>query len=256
MSKKNKYDYEKQLEFAKYIGFKTPVLAMNAIGKDEFKKRLRLYSEEDFFKPAKVNIPKENMTIPIKITKVGLFQAKYKAKKEKAESEMLSQGGKKLYFDENYILFPDGRLYSLNFYRFLKPQPKKNKYGNVFYQYSLRNRDRYIIARLVYLHFGNHSKKEYGEIDCITYKDKNAENYNIDNLEEVTQKELNQRQDSKFTGRDTADIAEQNSRIKAKHKDNIQQLIKMGYSKFAIGRLYNVSEPSVTRFLTRHGLIK
>lgn len=261
-----KDSFDMQLEFAKHIGFKSPALAMANLGKYEFQKQFKLHKESIVNKqkeepePNPKPQPEKEILIVEKPKKIRRFIKKPTPeeirKRTEIEFEMMLQGAKKMYFDENYLIFPDGKIYSLVSFKYLTPTSKKNTFGHKFHQYALRNGTKFIVARLVYLHFGNHQKRSYEEIDKLIHKDSNTENYHIDNLEEITQSELNERKVGAFIGRDSKVIIEAASKIKEEHRENISKLLTMGYSKEAIGRLYNVSKTSVDRFLKRHELIK
>lgn len=141
--------YQLKLNFAKHIGYKSVAEAIGALGITAFNNRYKISDFEEV---------KTEKTIP------------------------LSTICKPLMFDNNYIIYADGRVWTTYNKMFLIPKKVYGHNGTIYYVYNLRNRKKYRIARLVWLHFGNSGKEDYKSIEKITYKDGDSSNWHIDNL--------------------------------------------------------------------------
>ena len=95
--------------------------------------------------------------------------------------EDVSSGGTTLMFDKNYLIFSDGRVWSIFNKMFLVPIKRSNR-GKVYFNYLLRGRKQFNIAKLVWLHFGEHILINYSEVGELFYKDGDPLNFGIENL--------------------------------------------------------------------------
>ena len=105
------------------------------------------------------------------------------ATKSMAHPESKSAGGKALKFDGNYLIFPDGRVWTTHNKRFLTPIKRVNR-DKIYYTYILRGRKPYHINKLVWLHFGKHDIDYYIDVKNVTHKNKNPLDFTIENLVE------------------------------------------------------------------------
>lgn len=157
-------------------------------------------------------------------------------------------------FNNSYIIYNDGRLYSLHTNRFLAKIPVRDN-GNVYLTYNIRHNDnpkkKHTIARLVFYHFGKHKflKYELMKGDVIN-KDGNRENNRIENLLLLSRSEMNIRSGVK----PKPGIARQHAKIKDTEIEQVMKLKREGFTQRAIAKFYNTSEMSVLRFLRRHSL--
>ena len=124
----------------------------------------------------------------------------------------------------NYLIYEDGRVYSNNRKRFLKPQEKKDGY----LRFGLSKNDKqkwFFVHRLVALHY-IHNPDNKPQVDHI---DRNTKNNHVSNLRWVTHQEnIDHRIYTTNTGerfisyqkhRDSYDIRVKGNRICLKCKD-------------------------------------
>lgn len=255
--------YDQQLKYAQSLGFKTPALAIQNLGKAFFLEQFSRFNiketHEGLIERVKVDL-KKNL-IPIeKVKKVRkaliLSREKAEQKKIKMLEGLLYEGGKPLLVDENYIIFPDGRLFSILSYKFVKPIEQKDRRGQIYFNYSLRGKQCYMMSRLVYFHFGKHRKQSYQDIKRITYLDNNPANCHISNLQECTQMDINRKFGKNVIGAGNSIFAENLAKIKVTEKETISEMLTNGFTNKAIAKKYNVSEKSIGRYIKRHQLTK
>lgn len=145
--------YEAKLQFSKSLGYKSYAIAVGDMGLSRFNKEFG----ESFI----IITRKDTDAYPI---------------------EHESAGGVELLFDSNYLIFPDGRIWSIHNKMFLTYTKKNYKKGKIHYTYNLRGRKIYNIAKLVWLHFGVHDLEYYIDVGEITYKNGNPLEFGIENL--------------------------------------------------------------------------
>ena len=153
--------FEEKLFFAQSLGYRTVSSAIKNIGLKEF--NLKFGETPRVVKEKRKKISssrKDPSTYPI---------------------EDIAAGGIPLMFDENYLIFSDGRVWSIFNKMFLVPIKRSNR-GKVYFNYLLRGRKQFNIAKLVWLHFGEHILTNYSEVGELFYKDGDPLNFGIENL--------------------------------------------------------------------------
>ena len=153
--------FEEKLFFAQSLGYRTVSSAIKNIGLKEF--NLKFGETPRVVKEKRKKISssrKDPSTYPI---------------------EDIAAGGIPLMFDENYLIFSDGRVWSIFNKMFLVPIKRSNR-GKVYFNYLLRGRKQFNIAKLVWLHFGEHTLTNYSEVGELFYKDGDPLNFGIENL--------------------------------------------------------------------------
>jgi hypothetical protein len=80
-----------------------------------------------------------------------------------------------------YIIYSDGRIYSLRYNKFLSPGTKNDGYLSVILTDDDGNRKSFTVHRLVALAFIPNPDPE--KFDCINHKDENKLNNDVSNLE-------------------------------------------------------------------------
>lgn len=167
---------------------------------------------------------------------------------------------KPLKINPNYLLYPNGKCFSIQSMKFLKPIAIPQDSGKIHYAYDIKpinnisKRRKHIIARLVYFEFGKHNYKTLDQLPDISYKNRKSQHYGINNLECIgTQGVLEKYKighNSKFNGKSKP--GNSIPKIPATEKKKIKSLIKKGNTNDSISKLYNVSPMSITRFRKRH----
>lgn len=163
--KKGSDQYTPRLRFSKSLGFKSCAEAIMKLGQDEFKRQFNLYVLDT---PKKTRVRKPERDNPLKYT-----------------IERKESGGVPLLFDNNYLIFPDGKVWTIYNKKLLIPKKRISPKREVYYTYQLRGRKQFHINKLVYLHFGKSSKTDYGSLNKVINKDGNPLNFSISNLKEL-----------------------------------------------------------------------
>ena len=214
---------------ANELGYKTPALAMQAIGRANFMNKLKDNSIE-----AKIEISyKKVVEKPIR------------KKNDKKPVRKKPIGGKLFAFDEGYTIYPNGDVYSEFLGRLLSKIEEKSRH-KVFLTASLRSK-KYQVNRLVMFHFGNHSYKTMKEMPIVSPIDKDRFNNHIDNLEFVTQARVNEKY-----GLTIGETCKRSPKIPKSQIHKIKAYLLLGWSLKIIGNKYGVSPTSVARFIKRH----
>lgn len=155
-------------------------------------------------------------------------------------------------FDENYIIYKDGRVYSKWFGgRFLKRWAMISVTGTKHWVVGMGNRKSYQLSRLIMFHFGNHSYKKMKDMPKIIFLDDNPSNLKLDNFKFADKGEILDKVRRLYPDRTN----------KAKIVDTSENIafvinqLKAGKTLRVIAKHYNVSDMSVVRFKQRN-LIK
>lgn len=169
------------------------------------------------------------------------------------ELDKIETKGKLLPFSPYYIIYPDGRIYSLRSNKFLKKVRNKGKTSEkYYYTYDLGASGKHLVTRLVMFVFGKHKYKNIIEMPKITLKNNDLEDLGIDNLKFVTQSEINKKYDIKPN--EKCYLNNNNQKINEDQISNIKNLRNQNLSLKQIGLKYNTSEMSVHRFIRKYQL--
>ncbi|WP_177765604.1 hypothetical protein [Flavobacterium sp. I3-2] len=167
--------------------------------------------------------------------------------------DQMESNGKLLPFSAYYIIYPDGRVYSLRSNKFLKkvknPGKTSDKY---YYTYDLGTSGKHLVSRLIMFVFGKHNYNKITEMPKITLKNNNLEDLSINNLTFVTQSEINKKYNIKPT--EKCYLNNNNQKIKEDQIEIIKNLRNQNFSLKKIGLKYNTSEMSVHRFIKKYKL--
>ena len=165
---------------------------------------------------------------------------------------------KPIQFNSEYIIYDDGKVWSLKTGKFLQPI-HQNKDKKHYQAYDLRRNDvgigigkrqKMLIARLVYFHYGEHKCKNIDLLGKVVLIDDLAANlFHISNLKIETNSEISHR-----AGLNRKPQFRE-GKIPNSELKNIM-LLSTQYSKNQIAKVYNVSSMSVLRFLRRNGIKK
>lgn len=154
--------FEEKLFFAQSLGYRTVSSAIKNFGLKEF--NLKFGETPRVVKEKRKKISssrKDPSTYPI---------------------EDIAAGGIPLMFDENYLIFPDGRVWTVYNKMFLTFTRKNYKRNRIHYTCILAGRKPYHIAKLVWLHFGDHEKEYYIDVGEMSYKNGDPLDFSIENL--------------------------------------------------------------------------
>ena len=214
--------YDMKSEFAHQLGYKTVGAAIAKLSANEFN---NLFAEKT----------KEKKEVPI-----------FSKNCTSSRSIILYD------INPNYRLYLNGQLFSSFYDKVLKPyklKPKKEK-GTPHYTYYLKQQDGsykgYQIARLVKFYFGEHNYKRIEDMPKLMFLDGDTTNFDLENIPF----DLNHTVIKEAAKTRTIDY---NSKIKAIQIPIIKEHLKTKtYAQ--IGRIYNVSDMSVSRFVRRHNL--
>ena len=161
------------------------------------------------------------------------------------------QNGKLLPFSPFYILYPDGRIYSLRSNKFLKKRKNSGKTpGKYYYTYDLASAGKHLVTRLVMFVFGNHNYRNITEMPKITLKSNDLEDISISNLMFTTQSEINKKYN--IVPSEKCFLNNNNQKIKEDQVQRIKELREKHFSLKKIASLYNTSEMSVHRFIKKY----
>lgn len=165
---------------------------------------------------------------------------------------------KPIQFNSDYMIYDDGKVWSFKSFKFLKPI-QQNKDKKHYQSYDLRRNDvgigngkrqKMLISRLVYFHFGNHKCKKIDQLGKVVLIDELAINlFHISNLKIETNSEINSR-----AGLNRKPQFREGKIPNSELKNVI--LLTTQYSKNQIAKAYNVSSMSVLRFLQRNKIKK
>ena len=167
------------------------------------------------------------------------------------EPTIHDDGGKLLPFSPFYVLYPDGRIYSLRSNKFLKKRKNSGKTpGKYYYTYDLASAGKHLVTRLVMFVFGNHNYKNISDMPKITLKSNNLEDLSISNLMFATQSEINKKYN--IVPSEKCFLNNNNQKIKEDQVEKIRELRAKNVPLKKIGSIYNTSEMSVHRFIKKY----
>ena len=159
--------------------------------------------------------------------------------------------GKIISFAPSYEIYPDGSVYSLHSNKFLKKRKTVSKnVAKYYYTYDLGIYGRHLVTRLVMFNFGKHKFRKIQDMPKITIKDNDLENFQVNNLLFVTQREINKKFDIK--PRQKCYENNKNQKIKESDKSKVFKLRSKEKSLKEIGNIFNTSEMSAYRFLKKY----
>lgn len=169
------------------------------------------------------------------------------------ELDHLGTNGKLLPLSPYYIIYPDGRIYSLRSNKFLKKVKTAGKTsGKYYYTYDLGASGKHLVTRLVMFTFGKHKYKNIIEMPKITLKNNDLEDLSISNLKFVSQSEINKKYDIKPS--EKCYLNNNNQKINKDQIEIIKDFRNQNLSLKQIGKKYNTSEMSVHRFIKKYQL--
>lgn len=152
-----------------------------------------------------------------------------------------------VYIDEfeNLMLYPNGDCFSKSLGRNIAKSQTVCR-GRIYRHYKFGKKNVYI-NRLVMFYFGKHEYKKIEDMPMVSPIDKNVFNNDISNLEFASKGDLNKKyqpipHDSFF----------KKPKIAESEIENIKKMILEEVPFYKIGKKYNVSAMSVSRFLARH----
>lgn len=243
--------YDRSLQFAESLGYKNVAEAIFDMGAFEFRLKFknfipspppqkRIRRLKPIPKPKKV-VKKEKPTIKPKVEKPNIII-----------KEPFFENAKDIAWDDNYLIFNDGKVYSKRYRRFLKGNIRISK-NTKHLVYQLGKNKHYSAARLVYFHFCEHNKTNIKDLDLITTKDKNTLNNHYTNLEEISKQNIFKHHN--VTGQPkTPEQKEKLAKIDKEFSTIIQKMIDGNISKNKIAEVFGTSNTSLNRFIKRHNL--
>nr|WP_297307547.1 hypothetical protein [uncultured Flavobacterium sp.] len=161
--------------------------------------------------------------------------------------------GKLIPFATNYILYPDGKIYSLNSNKFLKKVKNKGKTSDkYYYTYDLGLAEKHLVTRLVMFVFSEHEYSTITKMPKIILKNNDLENLSISNLTFATQSQINKKHN--IIPGEKCLLNNNNQKIKEDQIELVKTLRSKSFSLKKIGALYNTSEMSVHRFIKKYSL--
>ena len=249
-------NYDRLLQFAESLGYKNVAEAMFNIGVYEFRSQFK-----NFIPPPPQKrirrlkpIPKPKKVVKkIKVLKKAKPPRKPKVEKPKIViKESFFENAKDIAWDDSYLIFNDGKVYSKRYRRFLKGNIRISK-NTKHLVYQLGKNKHYSAARLVYFHFCEHNKTNIKDLGIITTKDKNTLNNHYTNLEEISKQNIFKHHN--LIGQPkTQEQKEKLAKINKEFIPIIQKMITANISKIKIAEVFSTSNTSVDRFIKRHNL--
>lgn len=153
----------------------------------------------------------------------------------------------------NYLVYQDGRIYSLLNNKFMKPlKVYSHNKEKIYYRVMFGDKQRVLITRLVMFVFGDHNYKTIKEMPKVIQLDGDTLNFHIDNLKFADCREINLYHDIKPSEKCYENNLKTSIKIPSSEIEIVRYLRSKNKTFDAIGRLYNVSGMSVYRFIKRH----
>lgn len=157
----------------------------------------------------------------------------------------------------NYIIYDDGRVFSIKRKHFLVPRIQYSKTGRIQAYHNL-NSSIYPIARLVYFNFGKHDCQYIHQMPFVTHihttKDTNAQDFYIENLRLVDRNELNDK--FKVLFREGGYGSTGGYKIKTSDKETVEKMYKLGIPVKKIAKKYNCGWQTVYKFMRKHKITR
>jgi len=170
---------------------------------------------------------------------------------EHSNLNVLDTNGKLLPFSPYYILYPDGKIYSLRSNKFLKRIKTSGKSEDkYYYSYDLGASGKHLVSRLVMFIFGTHNYEKIIEMPKIILKNNDLEDLNITNLAFASQSQINHKHNIKPS--EKCYLNNNNQKINNDQIEIIKSLRAKKFSLKKIGLLYNTSEMSVHRYIKKY----
>lgn len=249
--------YDRSLQFAESLGYKNVAEAIFKMGAFEFRSLFKNFTPQPT--PQKrirrlKSAPKPKKVVKkIKVLKKEKPLRKTKVEKPKIViKESFFENAKDIAWDNNYLIFNDGKVYSKKYRKFLKGNVRVSK-NTKHLVYQLGKNKHYSAARLVYFHFCEHNKTNIKDLDLITTKDKNTLNNHYTNLEEISKQNIFKHHN--VTGQPkTPEQKEKLAKIDKEFSTIIQKMIDGNISKNKIAEVFGTSNTSLNRFIKRHNL--
>lgn len=155
----------------------------------------------------------------------------------------------------NYVIYRDGRIFSLANNAFIKPMKAGNGRGfcvDIRYTEGTGNRRRWMINQLVYHYFVkkiNLLKDDY----VIAHKDRDQTNYSLSNLIKVSRKSyIKEQMKRKIIDRSKYPTPKKPPKLTPEQDKDVYNLVKSGQTKRSLATEYGVSEMSILRAYRRH----
>lgn len=160
--------------------------------------------------------------------------------------------------NKNYLIYSDGRVYSLATHQFLRPMHAGNGRGfniDIRYAEGTDKRRKWMINQLIY-HYFIEKIDLMSDDYIIAHKDRNQANYSLDNLIKVSRGNYTREQMKRGIIKYHDLIPPVNPpKLNPKQDKAVYDLVNSGHTKVSLAKKHGVSEMSILRAYRRHETI-